>query len=185
MTCEGGREARAALEMMDLFTDFLERTKGDASTDAAAGPSGAVDIAAALATELDDMKDKDKRPFWYITTGKGTVFVQIKDASISPTALCVGVAKDIIATQVLKSRFVIKVLPVETSCFASLDEIRKMAKPAVEREFPGEGKVRRTFRTGVGDPEVRVSLSRNAGARTERLAHRPHPQVPAPTSTST
>ena len=135
---------------MDLLQEQYERATAGlpgAGAEAGAGPPGgadAPDVAAALAAEVAALKDREGKQFWHHQTGlKGTVFVEMRDVEgkprVTPAELCAGLARHLDTTRALPSRHLVRVLPVEVTCFAGLAEIAEAFAPIAGREFPADG----------------------------------------------
>ncbi|XP_024370617.1 uncharacterized protein [Physcomitrium patens] len=97
-----------------------------------------------LAAEIDEIRTKKKARFSGCETGcHGVVFVRMfKDAAAqrSPMELAEAIIRDAAATKKSRTRYSMRLIPVETTCYASAAEVAKAAKAMVARHFPvGEG----------------------------------------------
>ncbi|KAK6937192.1 THUMP domain [Dillenia turbinata] len=86
-----------------------------------------------------DSHSLQQRRFYSLDSGcNGVVFVQMRKKDCEPST------KDIVEHMLISaastrrhiSRFILRVLPVEVTCYASEEEITKAMKPLVERYFP-------------------------------------------------
>ena len=141
-----------------------------------------VDIGASLQSEMDDLKDKEKKPLWYIIPHRGLVFVQFRPPALaisSPTAWVQSLCRTVAHTRVLKSRHIIKIQPVENTSFAGIDEIKAITKPICAREFPvaetgtrerkGEDTKGETSASACEKPSFAVDYVSKLGPKLDRL----------------
>lgn len=94
-----------------------------------------------IEAELEELKDKSKRRFIYLDSGcNGVVFVQMlkRDGDPSPKDIAQHMIESVARTRKHMSRFILRVLPVEVSCYASEEEISRAIKPLIEQHFPVE-----------------------------------------------
>ena len=58
----------------------------------------------------------------------------------TPTELALNLLNKVQASRERKSRFCMRFMPVETTCFASKEELAKTSAPLIKKHFPtGEG----------------------------------------------
>ncbi|KAK9939551.1 hypothetical protein M0R45_016243 [Rubus argutus] len=98
--------------------------------------------------ELQELKDKSKRRFVNLESGcNGVVFVQMRkrDGDPGPKDIVQHLMTSAAATRKHMSRFILRVLPVEVSCYASEEEISKAIKPLLAQYFPLETQSPRKF----------------------------------------
>lgn len=91
--------------------------------------------------ELQELGDRSKRHFSYLDSGcNGVVFVQMRkiDADPSPADIVQHMMMSLASTRKHMSRFLLRVLPIEMTCYASEDEITRAIKPVVAKHFPLE-----------------------------------------------
>ncbi|KAK7406037.1 hypothetical protein VNO78_07652 [Psophocarpus tetragonolobus] len=91
--------------------------------------------------EFKELGDKNKRRFVKLDSGcNGVVFVQMKkkDGDQSPNDIVHRIVTSAASTRKHMSRFILRILPIEVSCYASKEEISKAIKPLVEQNFPVE-----------------------------------------------
>lgn len=94
-----------------------------------------------IEAELEELKDKSKRRFNYLDSGcNGVVFVQMRKRDEDPTPkeiahLMISTAA---ATRKHMSRFILRVLPIEVTCYSSEEEISRAIKPLIAQYFPVE-----------------------------------------------
>ncbi|KAK1372362.1 THUMP domain-containing protein [Heracleum sosnowskyi] len=94
-----------------------------------------------IEAELEELKDKSKKRFIFLDTGcNGVVFVQMlrKDGDPSPKEIAQHMIESVALTKKHMSRFLLRVLPIEVSCYASDEEITRAIKPLIEQHFPVE-----------------------------------------------
>ncbi|XP_062017911.1 uncharacterized protein LOC133734312 [Rosa rugosa] len=98
--------------------------------------------------ELRELKDKNKRRFVNLESGcNGVVFVQMRkrDGDPGPKDIVQHMMTSAAATRKHMSRFILRVLPVEVSCYASEEEISRAIKPLLAQYFPLETQSPRKF----------------------------------------
>ncbi|XP_020230117.1 protein hsr-9 [Cajanus cajan] len=98
--------------------------------------------------ELKELGDKNKRRFVKLDSGcNGVVFVQMKkrDGDKSPTDIVHRIVTSAASTRKHMSRFILRILPIEVSCYASKEEISRAIKPLVEQYFPVETQTPQKF----------------------------------------
>lgn len=94
-----------------------------------------------IEAELEELKDKGKRRFNNLDSGcNGVVFVQMRkrDGDPSPKDIAQHMITSVAATKKHMSRFILRVLPVEVTCYASEEEITRAIKPLIAQYFPAE-----------------------------------------------
>ncbi|KAK6144072.1 hypothetical protein DH2020_020892 [Rehmannia glutinosa] len=88
------------------------------------------------------------RRFCKLDTGcNGVVFIQMrkKDGDPSPKDIVQHMMTSLASTKKHVSRFLLRVLPVEASCYTSEEEIKRAIKPLIDEHFPVETLVPRKF----------------------------------------
>ncbi|XP_023744786.1 uncharacterized protein LOC111892944 [Lactuca sativa] len=91
--------------------------------------------------ELEELKDKSKRRFNYLDSGcNGVVFVQMRkrDEDPSPKEIAQRMITTAAETKKHMARFILRILPIEVSCYASEEEISRAIKPLIAQYFPKE-----------------------------------------------
>ncbi|CAK8539286.1 unnamed protein product [Lathyrus sativus] len=91
--------------------------------------------------ELVELRDKNKKRFAKLESGcNGVVFIQMrkKDGDKSPKDIVTRIVTSAALTKKHMSRFILRILPIEVSCYASKEEISKAIQPLVEQNFPAE-----------------------------------------------
>ncbi|GJT53777.1 THUMP domain-containing protein [Tanacetum coccineum] len=94
-----------------------------------------------IEAELEELKDKSKRRFNYLDTGcNGVVFVQMckRDEDPTPKEITHRMISTAAATRKHMSRFILRVLPIEVTCYSSSEEISRAIKPLIAQYFPVE-----------------------------------------------
>jgi tRNA acetyltransferase TAN1 len=79
--------------------------------------------------ELVELRDKSKKRFAkHESRCNGVVFVQMrkKDGDKSPKDIVTWIVTSAASTRKYMSRFILRILPIEVSCYASNKEIPKM-----------------------------------------------------------
>ncbi|KAK6138289.1 hypothetical protein DH2020_027980 [Rehmannia glutinosa] len=101
-----------------------------------------------IEAELAELGDRSKRRFCKLDTGcNGVVFIQMrkKDGDPSPKDIVQHMMTSLASTKKHVSRFLLRVLPVEASCYTSEEEIKRAIKPLIDKHFPMEIQVPRKF----------------------------------------
>ncbi|KAK9273444.1 hypothetical protein L1049_018254 [Liquidambar formosana] len=91
--------------------------------------------------ELKELGDRNKRRFVNLDSGcNGVVIVQMqkRDGDPRPKDIAQHMMTSAASTRKHMSRFILRLLPVEVTCYASEEEISKAIKPLVTQYFPVE-----------------------------------------------
>uniref|UniRef100_A0A5B7ASC3 Putative THUMP domain-containing protein 1 isoform X1 n=1 Tax=Davidia involucrata TaxID=16924 RepID=A0A5B7ASC3_DAVIN len=94
-----------------------------------------------IEAELKELGDKSKRRFNNLDSGcNGVVFVQMRkrDGDPGPKDIVQHMMTSLASTRKHMSRFMLRVLPVEVTCYASEEEIANAIKPLIAQYFPSE-----------------------------------------------
>ncbi|KAL4852951.1 THUMP domain-containing protein 1 [Chlorella vulgaris] len=150
VSCTSSKENLAGKEAMALFTESYEQLGGTwkqqggagAGADPAEGEAAAVptDIAAALASEVAELRDPSRRPFYFHQVGMhSVVYVECKDAEgPSPAALAQHACQRVADSHQSETRFCSRFYPVEHTCYASMEKIEELAEQVSARHFPAD-----------------------------------------------
>lgn len=110
-----------------------------ATEDVAAAAAGGGDIAAALASEVAELKDESKQLFVVHPSGlKSVVYLEYRggEDDPTPTELTLAICREAQATQQSRTRFICRFHPVDYQCYASMEKIEELAEKVVEKHFP-------------------------------------------------
>merc|ERR1719375_2169683 len=138
LTSHPGKEKSCAREVMSL----LDECKPSSSTgDDESSGKDPRSISERLKSELEDLRDPSKKPYrFHMMKGvNGVVFVEFTEAvrgAWTPAEAAVAIADDAVRTRKCKSKWIGRMIPVETSCFASMDDIGKLAESVAAKHFP-------------------------------------------------
>ncbi|KAE9462205.1 hypothetical protein C3L33_05892, partial [Rhododendron williamsianum] len=94
-----------------------------------------------IEAELEELGDRNKRRFNNLDSGcNGVVFLQMRkrDKDPSPKDIVQHMMSSVSSTRKHISRFMLRVLPVEVTCYASEEEITRAIKPLILQYFPVE-----------------------------------------------
>ncbi|KAH9315571.1 hypothetical protein KI387_024198, partial [Taxus chinensis] len=92
-----------------------------------------------IEAEIEELGNKEKVKFVGLDSGcNGVVFVRMRKESGTPTPseLVEYIMNKAAATRKHMSRFILRLLPVELTCYASAEEITTAVKPLIEHYFP-------------------------------------------------
>ncbi|KAI7843797.1 hypothetical protein COHA_002695 [Chlorella ohadii] len=105
-----------------------------------AGGAPPTDIAAALASEVAELKEPAKQPFrWELVGVNSVVFLEARDKEgPSPTALVQHVCQQAAQTKVNRTKWCNRFYPVEQTCYASMDKIEELAAAVAAQHFPAD-----------------------------------------------
>ncbi|CAN6974423.1 unnamed protein product [Brassica oleracea var. botrytis] len=126
--------------------------------------------------ELKELGDKSKRRFMKLDPGcNGIAFIQMKrrDGDPSPKDIVQHGLTSAAATNKHMSRFILRLVPIEVSCYPSEEEISRAIKPLVEQYFPVETDNPRKF-------AVLYGARANTGVDRMKIINAVAKSVPAP-----
>ncbi|XP_059315313.1 uncharacterized protein LOC132065793 [Lycium ferocissimum] len=101
-----------------------------------------------IEAELAELGDKSKRRFSYLDSGcNGVVFVHMskKDGDPNPKEIVQHMMSSLASTKRHVSRFILRVLPVEVTCYASEEEIGKAITPLITKYLTAENDTPKKF----------------------------------------
>lgn len=101
-----------------------------------------------IEAELAELGDKSKRRFSYLDSGcNGVVFVHMskKYGDPNPKEIVQHMMSSLALTKKHVSRFILRVLPVEVTCYASEEEIGKAILPLITKYLPAESDTPKKF----------------------------------------
>ncbi|PKA58575.1 hypothetical protein AXF42_Ash008862 [Apostasia shenzhenica] len=91
--------------------------------------------------ELNELANRNKRHFVSLDSGcNGCIFVQMQKwhGDPSPAAIAQHMISSAALTKKHISRFILRVLPAEVTCYASEEEITEAIKPLIAQYFPDD-----------------------------------------------
>ncbi|XP_057953160.1 uncharacterized protein LOC131147662 isoform X2 [Malania oleifera] len=94
-----------------------------------------------IEAEIEELGDRNKRRFSSLDSGcNGVVFVQMRkrDGDPSPKDIVQHMMTSAASTRKQMSRFILRVLPVEVTCYCSEEDITRAIKPIIAGYFPVE-----------------------------------------------
>uniref|UniRef100_A0A061QXB3 tRNA acetyltransferase TAN1 n=1 Tax=Tetraselmis sp. GSL018 TaxID=582737 RepID=A0A061QXB3_9CHLO len=137
VTCDANWERVAGQEAVDLLSDCWEKLNPQtASADRTAPASVALQ---AELKEAEGQASRDSRFFWTKLDIQGLIFVKMKteEGKPGPSKLVEHILREISETKQMKSRHCIRLIPVEESCQASLEQIKELSKTMADSVFKG------------------------------------------------
>ncbi|PRW56090.1 THUMP domain-containing 1-like protein [Chlorella sorokiniana] len=149
VSCVTSKEQQAGREAANLFAEAYEELGGTWKSKAggapaddadAGGDAGPTDIAAALASEVAELKEPAKQPFrWELVGINSVVFLEARDPEgPSPTALVQHLCKQAAQTKVNRTKWCNRFYPVEHTCYASMEKIGDLAAAVAAQHFPAD-----------------------------------------------
>ncbi|KAK9502693.1 hypothetical protein O3M35_011410 [Rhynocoris fuscipes] len=130
-TCNG-KEKDCIREALNLLDEFYSRICPKKETDEVRDK----DIESELLREINELKsqtEKDK-PFQVVDTDvKSCVF--IKTTIANPVELASAIFQEILTKKKCMSKFLIRLLPIEITCKAFIDDIKKAANDIFDQHF--------------------------------------------------
>jgi tRNA acetyltransferase TAN1 len=132
---------REAYNLLEEYADQIFGPQGEQSEDEGADSSSlsVEEQIAAEVAQLQKNKKANNSRFSMTDTGcKGVVMIRVKDAKLDPTKLVVGAVDDMTSTKVAKSRYLIRFVPIQHTCYARIQEITSMTKPILSAVFGDE-----------------------------------------------
>jgi tRNA acetyltransferase TAN1 len=131
---------REAYNLLEEYADQMFGRPGEDKDEEVDDSSLTVEqqIAAEVA-QLQASKKAGNSRFAMTDTGcKGVVMIRVKDAKTDPVKLVVGAMDDMTSTKVAKSRYLIRFVPIQHTCYARIAEITSMTKPVIAAVFGSE-----------------------------------------------
>ena len=177
VTCPGGWEGKCRSEILNVLHEYAEK---DGSKEVQEKPtpddSKERTVDEMLKAEVGELKNPEQARFWWHEIGiQGAVFVSFRDnAPPSVMDFVQQIVADVKRTGQSKTRHTMRVLPIEITCFATLEEIEKTFRSLVGKFFP-EGEGVKPLKYAI-DYEHRASKKMDRMAVIEALAK----NVPAP-----
>jgi len=138
VTCDGGKERTAGQEVVSILNEYWEKLH---PSEEPAGGAASEDVTSALQAELEELKQPSaQRFFWMQLKIHGVIFVKMRQAEgeMGPVELIQHIMEDLLKTKQLKSRFCIRLIPVEGSCPAKLPAIKSFTKEMCAAAFPAD-----------------------------------------------
>ncbi|KAI5054125.1 hypothetical protein GOP47_0030982 [Adiantum capillus-veneris] len=111
------------------------------------GPEGAIkktNIESLLEEEIAGLRDVKQRRFASVDTGcAGVVFIRMSSSDNAdgliergPNQVVQAIVANCVSMRKPLTRFCLRFLPIEVTCYASAEEVKKMADPCLSRHFP-------------------------------------------------
>eukprot|EP01083_Nonionella_stella_P011968 33958_1 len=137
LTCDQGREKQCREEVMDLFNEIADSQFPIQAEDSTETPvsSSEFSLADSLKEELEEMQKPESERFAWFKMPRGLALIQIKDKSLDPVRFVSEVFEEVLRRRVQLTRFTVRMTPFSATCFPSVDEILKTAKPIITEAF--------------------------------------------------
>eukprot|EP00250_Pteridium_aquilinum_P008730 c18167_g1_i1 orf=144-1178(+) len=120
-------------------------------------------IACLLEEEIAELRDKKQARFASLETGcNGVIFIRMLkgDAERGPNQVVQAIMQNCIRMRKPLTRFCLRFLPIEVTCYASADEVRKMAERFISQHFPVAEKDKALKFAVVYEARANTSLDR-------------------------
>eukprot|EP00798_Chlamydomonas_sp_ICE-L_P021692 gene21692-28715_t len=135
--------ARPSPQALPPGRSHYDKLAGTSSKPAAkAEGEGKKDISALIAAEVAELKDKSKQRFTpHGMSVNGCVFIMFPQdiPTPSPVDVVISIMEEAKSTKTLRARHCNRMLPIMHTCFAGLEEIKKMGPLVVAGHFPKGG----------------------------------------------
>ena len=152
VSCVVGKENLAGQEAVHVLTEayeaLAEKSKdgetaeetidGNSKRKAGDDVANSTDIGAALAAEIDDLKDSEKKDFYYTKIGcPALVYVDIryKDGPL-PSDLVEHACREAKRTRQNQTRLCHRFYPLDRICPSNVEDMQKMADEISKEHFP-------------------------------------------------
>jgi tRNA acetyltransferase TAN1 len=117
------------MSMQDMLKKEITELQAASSATAAANAPGA---------------EGSKRPFRSLDSGcKGVVTLKVNDKTIDVVALVRALFDGVRSERAATGRFLHRIVPIQTCCYADLEDIKKAAAPMLARAFGSAAPARR------------------------------------------
>lgn len=141
--CKEELDTEKHVEENEEFPSKKQRLETDASKceHAESDKSNDKPIDELIDDELRELGDRNKRHFVSLESGcNGVVFIQMhkQAGDPGPADIVHHMMSSAASTRKHMSRFILRVLPAELTCYASEEEIKKAIEPLMEQYFPSE-----------------------------------------------
>jgi tRNA acetyltransferase TAN1 len=129
LTCRRGKERPAAKEAIALLEDW------HGNDDEELNKKASENIEEDFEKELEELKEERKNGEFIAVDTKLDCLVFIKCKSIKPVEFITDLLNDFLAKGVRRTKYCSRILPVETTCQASMKEIETAAKLLIDPYF--------------------------------------------------
>ena len=148
VTCDGGKERAAARDVCRNLTERWEAMKAsrggaEVETTAGDGREAGETTKEALERELSALRDEAKKaPFREVSLDlRACTFVLASKEVTDAFDVADIVREELMRAKTsgeARTRHALRMVPVDATCFAGVDEIAEAAKPFVEKHFAGD-----------------------------------------------
>ncbi|XP_066342697.1 uncharacterized protein [Miscanthus floridulus] len=143
VTADEPREKKQRVEDPPVSEQTVQKETADEPKESTNKPkeSSEKNIDDLIDEDLKEIGDRKKRLFASLESGcNGCIFIQMhkRAGDPGPVEIVQNMMSSAALTRKHMSRFILRVLPAEVSCYASEEEITKAISPLVEKYFPKE-----------------------------------------------
>jgi len=135
-TCSTHQEGQCVKEMFDLLNEYADLLYPEEEKEEVKEEALVSDI---LAKELATLNEKEKageRRFYCLNTNvKGVIFIRFVDERIQPVSFVSHILNDLKKTGAKKTRFAVRLVPVEKTCAANIDKVLGIAEDLLRPHF--------------------------------------------------
>ncbi|CAG8484937.1 11332_t:CDS:2 [Paraglomus occultum] len=151
VSCTRGKEGKAVGECYDLFTRYANELYPieEESLDE-------VDIALSIDLERQQLTAKSNR-FMSIPIDAGClIFIKVEDP-VAPVELVHAILNDLAITRQKSTRFIQRLIPIEKTCHAKMEDIECMARKLLKPHFHPEDENEKRQITFAIQPRIRFN----------------------------
>jgi len=86
-------------------------------------------------SQLTDLQQRFDLIPQYTLTSKGICIFRIKEREMDPKEICSYMLRQVSESKELRSRYSVRMIPLENTCYASMENLLAMAKPIIQDIF--------------------------------------------------
>ncbi|CAB4476067.1 hypothetical protein RhiirA5_350926 [Rhizophagus irregularis] len=139
VSCNQKKESLCVSECYDLFNEYADKiyTANEGSDNEGSDNEGSDnDVESSIAKEIAQMKESHKsRRFMSIPTGTDCVVFIKTNPPVNPIELVHSILIDLYNTGKKKTRFSMRMIPITKTCYANMNDIKKMAEEILKPRF--------------------------------------------------
>lgn len=133
---------REAYNILNTYADSLNQTESN-EVENTTKSEDKEDISDELAKELNALKQENEKPsnrrFQVVESGAKNILF-IRTTLDNPVEITTAILNDILQSKQQKTRYLLRLVPIEITCKANMDDIKKSVSTLIEKYFCGEAK---------------------------------------------